>query len=804
MELKELFNYRRQLLDDSKDSDGYLTENGFLDLCLPALNETKHTDTTDVSDIYCKLEGGATKINAYTQNESGERLMLFIIAEDYLDPEMMDEETMISQKQMYEKQFSRALSFLKKSIKRQLDGQLQDGAPTWLLAHQLASSDFLDTIDAVDIFLLTPTATVERRGAEITPKSLDFEDESITVSFARDRRQQTKQLDIARHLIDLNFLYSVNIAQNNRAPLTIDFTKAPFDYPLPCLHAAGEATFDAYLCALPASLLASLYKKYSSRLLEKNVRSFLQLKSGVNKGMHETIRREPEKFIAYNNGLTITATASEIYHDNGVPHIRTLTDFQIVNGGQTTATIYFSQKLGLDVENIRVMAKINVAKGATDDMLDDLIAAISTYSNAQSKVSRVDLRSRSPQLVKLKSLSEGVLTVSGKKWFFERAKGEYATMLRINSSRKAQLEKAFPKERRFTKEELAKYYAAWGIEPYAVKKGGEKIFRIFIQEISGEGTTKKQAAINRSFFEDLVARIILFRSLEKLHGIGPSAIGQLRSAVVPYSLSVLYHFTTGNKKARPFDLLKIWKAEKLNDDLSGFFLDLMKRMNGLIKQYAKSDDLGEYAKKEELWQDIISSPEIERFMADYASVIKNYTISTEELKKREKQTEKEEDIDFEPLLQAARILDRGEAFYKKISQELHSSLSEAKIKKISNITAAIRDKKALPDLTTLKFEQELTKELTLSHTHLLDNQKGNDNLYERTAQFIIRKYNSAVTKGEDAGLVFSILRDIAGSKKAPYYSVFGEIGKCLNEKKLPDLQQLHQASSYVKMLNLAQ
>src|SRR5690606_7508148 len=103
-----------------------------------------------------------------------------------------------------------------------------------------------------------------------------------------------------------------------------------------------------------------------------------------------------------------------------------------------------------------VMAKVNVAKNATDETLDDLIASISTYSNAQSKVSKVDLRARSPQLIKLKSLSESVLTVSGKKWFFERAKGEYATLLRINAGKKSQFDKAFPKERRFTKEELAK------------------------------------------------------------------------------------------------------------------------------------------------------------------------------------------------------------------------------------------------------------------------------------------------------------------------------------------------------------
>src|SRR5690606_15427297 len=116
------------------------------------------------------------------------------------------------------------------------------------------------------------------------------------------------------------------------------------------------------------------------------------------------------KFIAYNNGLTITATSGEITSDSGRNFIKSLTDFQIVNGGQTTASIYFSRKEGLNIHNVRVMAKINVAKETSEEELDELITNISTFSNAQTRVSKVDLRSRNPQLVKLKSLTESITT----------------------------------------------------------------------------------------------------------------------------------------------------------------------------------------------------------------------------------------------------------------------------------------------------------------------------------------------------------------------------------------------------------
>ena len=593
MELKELFNYRQQFLAESKDADGYISDYDFLSNCLIALNETKFIDTTDLTDIYCCLEKDNVKINAYTLNESGERLQLFIVNTESLSADDFDQEVMVSVRTVYEKYFAKAINFLKKAIKRQLEDLVQDNDPSRILMHQLASSGFIDQIDVVEIFLLSASATIQRGGAEITTKAIEFEDEEISVSFMRDGQKHSKNLLIIRRVIDLNFLYNVYIAQKGQNPLTINFSDPRYKYyhSLTCLNAAAEASFNSYLCVLPATLLAELYKHHSSRLLEKNVRSFLQLKKDVNKGMVATIRKEPEKFIAYNNGLTITAIDSELEYDKDLVKIKTLSDFQIVNGGQTTATLYFSQKMGLSIDQVRVMAKINVAKDASDESLDELITNISNFSNAQSRVSKVDLRTRNPQLIKIKSLSDSVLTPSGKKWFFERAKGEYLTMLRIHSGNKAKIEKDYPKERRFAKEDLAKYYAAWGDKPYTVKNGGEKIFRLFIEEISGEGKNKKPLTINRGFYEDMIARTILFRNLETIYGAGKNSLGQLRSVVVPYSIAAVYSFTTGDKRtSQPFDLLKIWKAEKLDDSLKDFFKSLMQLMNTLVKKYSKSDD----------------------------------------------------------------------------------------------------------------------------------------------------------------------------------------------------------------------
>ena len=196
-------------------------------------------------------------------------------------------------------------------------------------------------------------------------------------------------------------------------------------------------------------------------------------------------------------------------------------------------------------------------KESNDSELDTLISKISKYSNSQSKVSNVDLRSRNPQLVKLKKLSESVVTPNNTKWFFERAKGEFNTKVRIAGSKNKRIKDEFPTKRRFSKEQLAKYYSAWGEKPYLVKKGGEKIFRNFIEEISPNENSSKVIEINREFYEDLISKIIMFRDLEEIYGQGKNSMGQLRSAVIPYSISVIYYYTVGNNSTSKFNFSSI-------------------------------------------------------------------------------------------------------------------------------------------------------------------------------------------------------------------------------------------------------
>ena len=303
-EVEEFFTYREDLIDQSKDEEGFVQENLLLSQVLPSMMDAKLIDSEDFTNSYFISIADRLKVNAYSVNESGERLQLYIIDEKSIDLTTSKNDLMISTKSYYDTQFKRCINFHNNAIKNYLSEDIQDSSPARPLISKISSSEGADQFDVLEIFLITLSSTVSLQGQSPQPKRIEFEDEEKTITFTKNREKQRKQLLIKKRIIDLNFLFSVLISQGGREALTVNFEKK-FNNPLNSIKAADEAFFESYLCVLPAEIIASLYKEYSTRLLEKNVRSFLQFR-GVNKGIRETIR-DADKFVAYNNGLTITA-----------------------------------------------------------------------------------------------------------------------------------------------------------------------------------------------------------------------------------------------------------------------------------------------------------------------------------------------------------------------------------------------------------------------------------------------------------------------------------------------------------------
>ena len=796
MNIDELIKYRIELLEDSVNDEGYISQQTYLESVLPSAVETGLIESEDINFVPPNQN---FNVLGYHENESGERLRLFIVDQDSISLSKTKDDLIRSRKDSHSPHFKLALDFVKKSLNGHMDDLLQVSDPLAVLSNKLFSSSFVDKIDVIEIILFSATVAVETRGKEFGVKKFEYDKTSVTAIFTKDRQQEKKEIDIYFQLVDLRYLHIVSVSKGNADPLKVTFQDV-FGSSIEVLKAAEEEHFESYICILPATGLANLYRKESSRLLEKNVRSFLNFTArGTNIGMRNTIRKDPEKFVAFNNGLTITGVGSEIRKNNGKIFIESIDDFQIVNGGQTTASIYFSMKDGLDISKINLMAKINIVKDVTVDELDSLISDISKYSNTQTKVSNVDLKTSNRELKLIKRISTSVTTPNGDKWYFDLARGEYSTMVKLNGNKK-KLDKDYPKQRRFTKDELGRYYTAWGEVPYLVKLGGVKVFSHFIDSISGDGEKKKPKEIDRDFFISLISKIILFRQLEIVHGRGKNAIGQLRSSVIPYAISALYNITNGNKNSLDFNLNMLWVNQGLDSSLKSYFYELMFLINDLIKKYAQSDDFAQYAKKEQLWKDIKNSPDLKSFFvgSDTKKIIKKYGIPKSINKSKKKSTE----VDFTIISKTVEIASNGFQYYNSILNGLDQKVSEIEEKKITGILQQVKTRKDIGERGVLGIDS-LIELVRTTQPRLFDVVKHKtDEKLSTSLKGIIDQYNNAKNNNISIVTEFNKSHTIATAKKIKYASVFNTIGKKLTQGEELSLAEVYQVSEYYSKVKI--
>ena len=136
-----------------------------------------------------------------------------------------------------------------------------------------------------------------------------------------------------------------------------------------------------------------------------------------------TITTSPEKFLAYNNGISATASRVDT-DDNG--DIISISDLQIVNGGQTSVSIYKAKSdSNANLDNVYVLAKITVINNP--DIYKEMVKNISRYANTQNKIKISDLSSNDAYNIELAKLSRTIYTPAigtklPTKWFYENIK----------------------------------------------------------------------------------------------------------------------------------------------------------------------------------------------------------------------------------------------------------------------------------------------------------------------------------------------------------------------------------------------
>lgn len=424
------------------------------------------------------------------------------------------------------------------------------------------------------------------------------------LSSTEKSEEQRGNRTFSYYLWDLQRTQRSIMSDQRQEPIEVDFL-SEFGTTLPCIPITDTGPdYDVCLTVIPGDVLYKLYKEYGARLLERNVRSYLQARGKVNKGIHQTIRDCPERFLAYNNGLSVTADSVQYAETSDKPgsewRIRKITNLQIVNGGQTTASIYHAYKKEPEkVARLSVPVKLSIVQA---HLLDEIVPLISRYSNSQNKVSDADFYANDTFHVAVQKLSEQIWTrgigVNNKqsKWYYERARGSY---LQEKSRRKGEFEREFPKEQVFDKTELAKYLLACEGQPFVVSLGSEKCFREFTRRL-----VENPRTVDEPFFRAVVGKAIFFRKATKL--VKEQKFGGYENHIVAYTVALLCEQARlANKQ---IDFQAVWRNQSISDALSDAVIDLAKTVQAATADVESGKNVYEWFKRAATWELIKSKP----------------------------------------------------------------------------------------------------------------------------------------------------------------------------------------------------
>ena len=452
------------------------------------------------------------------------------------------------------------------------------------------------------------TQDLLRRLPEISRIRAYLLSDSVLSSRARDWPEaEVAGIPVEFHVWDIARFHRLHESRSGRDDLAVDLS-ALVDGGLPCIEAGTDSDdYAAYLCVVPGRVLAEMYEEYGSRLLEANVRSFLTIKGRVNKGIRNTILHDASSFFAYNNG--IAATASKVTIEDGDHGLRLVnaTDLQIVNGGQTTASIasaHLNDHASLD--HVFVPMKLSVI---TPEKSGEMIPSISRYANSQNKVNDADFFANHDYHRRLQEISRRLWaparpgTQHETHWFYERARASYMNETAVLSpAKKRRFIEINPRNQVITKTDLAKSENAWAERPQVVSKGAQKNFLDFADRITKEWDADPDR-FNEHYFRSVVCRVILFRQIGEIVSDQPWYEGGYRANVVAYTLARLARLIEDDHAKRRLDVDAIWQQQGTTPAIDAQLALIAKAMNDVITTPQRGiQNVTEWAKHGDCWE----------------------------------------------------------------------------------------------------------------------------------------------------------------------------------------------------------
>lgn len=638
--------------------------------------------------------------------------------------------------------FNKSINQIKKFLNAALKGHIDYIDPSQTELNQLLKiiTKQKSNFDRINIYLL------------INGNS-NHDLEKITIKGFED-------LDVFVHVWDIPRFYKLSESTSNREPIEIEFKDLLSNNQLgiQCLKMPNiNELYECYLAILPGEVLSKLYKEYSNELLESNVRAFLGQTGKFNKGIRDTIREKPQMFLPYNNGITATAENVETVFNNNQLYLIKLLDFQIVNGGQTTASLFHTQKKfkDADLSNVFVQMKLTVIKDVEQKNIE--VPNIARYANSQNKVSELDLSSNNPYFVQIESLSRKKYVIDPENrnmstiWYFERVNGQYKESLNKLTTpvQQRKFKEQNPTSQKFVKSDIAKFINIWELEPYFVSQGAQKNFIHYTKKINE--LVKKNKLPGDNFYKKLIANAILFKITDKLFGRkNVDAIGDtnLKSFTVAYTLSY-FHFKTENR----IDLWKIYDNQKISNDLENELKNLLILVYNHLVNSSNNTLLSEYAKRESSWKLLME----QNFSIDLRS-LSEYLISENLVQEREKEIEVVKNDSEDSIFQVSKILSLGNVFwnglyiYSNTNEdlkphsvdilELSSKIKNAKNLNNSNINLG---KRVLEMIDNGKISIDQIKSLsTQQEIELIDYKE----VFDRLKRIDKNKWKSIIELGE--------------------------------------------------------
>ncbi len=535
----------------------------------------------------------------------------------------------------------RPANFLKRSLDPVFRSQLEETSPAFGLADMIAAR--WERVNRIRLYVLSNRHLSSR--VDSVPV-VEFEGRTVSAS-VWDLGRLGRYMASGRGVEDIE----IDLEEDFGGALSV----------LPA-HVT-EANYESYLAVIPGQQLADIYDRYGTRLLEQNVRVFLQARGKVNRKIRDTIEHAPEMFFAYNNGITATAEGVTFVTGREGGRVARLRNLQIVNGGQTTASLHAALLKKTNLSRVHVQMKLSIID---PELAAEIVPKISEYANSQNKVSTTDFFSNHPFHIRIEQFSRRVLAPSAdgvfrqSRWFYERARGQYqnARSLLTVSKRKA-FDLENPKHQKFDKSELAKFAMPWEGFPHFVARGAQKNFIEFAKRIETSWNTASEN-FNEDYFKRVAAMAMIFRETEKIVSAQPWYTGGgTRAKIVPYAIFLLSE--GARVQGGEIDLLRVWKLQSLPEVLAKSLLVASEAANQVIYfDDAEQANRAEYAKNQ------ICAARAVKAKVEWPDRFDDLLISADEVKEQTKTARKDQKVLSSIEAQAA-VVNAGAEFWRDVS-----------------------------------------------------------------------------------------------------------------------------------------